>query len=102
MDVFSSVREPKLASYVTSPSLPSTSLFMPTPRRKWQMRMEGWGRCSCWLLELLQVKKKHLESSGSVEIQTATCFALTEGCVTVYCPIKCILVFLPVSAFSIR
>ena len=52
---FFPLREPKLASCVTSPSPPSTSLFMPTPRRRWQMRMEGWELCSCSLLELLQV-----------------------------------------------
>lgn len=49
------VREPRLASCVTSPSPPSTSLFMPTLRKCWQMRTGGWGLCSCSLLEPLQV-----------------------------------------------
>lgn len=50
-----SFRERRPVSSETSPSLPSTSLSMPTPNRSWQMRMEDWGRCSCSPLELWQV-----------------------------------------------
>lgn len=70
------IREPKPASCVTSPSLPSTSLFTPTARKHSPTRMEMLGPCSCLPPEPWQVA--NIWRGPTSLTQTCHIFLLSE------------------------